>query len=59
MGTPVKNKGIEIHAWLDRLGVPFTGNEEMVKDYIDTRWPTLARHIRRDIFNAAARAATN
>jgi hypothetical protein len=55
MTTPVRNKALEIQAWCARLGVPMLGNELMIGDYIDTRWPALARHVRKVIFEAAAK----
>lgn len=57
MTTPVKNKALEIQAWCARLGVPMIGNELLIGDYIDTRWPSLARHVRKDILAAAMRLA--
>lgn len=57
MTTPVKNKALEIQAWCARLGVPMLGNDLMIGDYIDTRWPDLARHVRKNILAAAMRLA--
>jgi hypothetical protein len=53
--TQVINKAREIAAWCERMNVKANEQQEMVKDYIDTRWPTLARHVRKAIFEAAMR----
>ncbi len=53
MTTPVKNKALEIHAWCAKLDVKAQENQEMVKDYIDRRWPDLTRGVRQKIFEAA------
>ena len=55
--TPVRNKALEIQAWCARLGVPMFGNDLMIGDYIDTRWPSLNRSTRKAILEAAMRLA--
>ena len=55
--TPVRNKALEIQAWCARLGVPMLGNDLMIGDYIDTRWPALNRSTRKSILEAAMRLA--
>lgn len=57
MPTPASYAAV-IHRWCASMNVTAMGNPDMVKDYIDTRWPTLSRAARNNIFKAAMRPVT-
>ena len=51
--APVSAYAADIRRWCEKLNCAPDNNPEMVKDYIDTRWPSLSRGIRTKIFAAA------
>jgi hypothetical protein len=49
MTTPVRNKAIEVKTWIDTFTPP-EPSPELVKQYIERRWPDLLAKIQHDIF---------
>ena len=49
MTTPVRNKALEVKAWIDSHTPP-DPRTALVKKYINHRWPDLDAEIRHDIF---------
>lgn len=49
----------DIRRWCASMHCAPDNNPEMVRDYIDTRWPELSRVKRESIFKAAMRPVTS